>query len=196
MEYEYLPTPAFHPMRGEIYLCDLGDSTGSIQSGKRPVLIIQEREYNDPSPTVVVAPITSVLKKEELSSHVILLPDISGLAKTSMVLIEQTRTVHVSDLLCYYGHVKDEVINDRLNKGITTVFGIKRAEKEKRRAKKKNFHRYIETTCLCHKCVSFYLLDPHFRVRRLTPHNGFKDICDRCGRSEGFDYQILEEGDK
>lgn len=195
MEYEYLPTPAFHPVRGEIYLCDLGESAGSIQSGKRPVLIIQERSIFDTSPTVVVAPITSVLKKEELDCHVILLPDISGLPKPSMVLIEQTRTVNVSDLLCYYGCVKDSVITDRLNNGITTTFGVKRKLNKKKPVKKK-FHRYIETTCLCHKCVSFYLLDPHYRVKRLTPHNGFKDICDRCGSSEGFDYQILEQGDK
>ncbi len=193
MEYEYLPTPAFHPMRGEIYLCDLGEGTGSIQSGKRPVLIIQERRYNDPSPTVVVAPITSVLKKQDQNSHVMLLPDISGLPRPSMVLIEQTRTVNVSDLLCYYGRVNDHVITDRLNNGITTTFGLK--HKKKKPAKKK-FRRYIETTCLCHKCVSFYLLDSHFRVKRLTPHDGFKDICDRCGSAEGFDYQILEEGDK
>ena len=193
MEYEYLPTPDFHPLRGEIYLCDLGESTGSIQSGKRPVLIIQERNLNDHSPTVVVAPITSVLKKQELKSHVILLPDISGLPKPSMVLIEQTRTVNVSDLQCYYGRVKDQVINDRLNSGITTTFGLKR---RKKKSTKKKFRRYIETTCLCHKCVNFYLLDPHYRVKRLTPNNGFKDICDRCGRSEGYDYQILETGDK
>lgn len=195
MEYEYLPTPNYHPVRGEIYLCNLGEGAVSIKSGKCPVLIIQVQEQSNPSPTIVVAPITSMLKNLDINDHVLILPDIPDLTKPSIVLIDQTLTVNVSDLLCYYGRVNEQVINKRLNNGITTISRLKRKSSRKKQSKKK-FKRYIDTTCLCHKCVSFYLLDQHYRVSRLTPHGGFKDICDRCGSSEGFDYQIFKQGDK
>ena len=41
--------------RGEIYLVDLSSSSGSEQSGLRPVLIIQNDIGNQHSPTVIIA---------------------------------------------------------------------------------------------------------------------------------------------
>ena len=59
--------------RGEIYSYDFGITKGSIQSGRRPVLVIQADNFNEKAPTVIVASITTVIKKRYLPSHIICL---------------------------------------------------------------------------------------------------------------------------
>ena len=45
--------------RGEIYFTTLGDGVGSEQSGRRPVIIVQNNIGNMYSGTVIVIPVTS-----------------------------------------------------------------------------------------------------------------------------------------
>ena len=77
----------------QIYLYDFGETTGSVQSGVRPVLITQDNGFNENSPTTIVAPITTAIKKEWLPSHIFLGAEF-GLSKPSMVMLEQPRTVN------------------------------------------------------------------------------------------------------
>ena len=93
--------------RGDIFSYDFGTRIGSIQSGVRPVLVIQADNFNANAPTVIVASITSVIKKRYLPSHIILGEDF-GLTKPSMVLLEQIQTVNKDDLTEYIGFVDDE----------------------------------------------------------------------------------------
>ncbi len=44
---------------GDIILLRLGVTNGSVQSGMRPVLVVQTNRLNESSPTVVVAAITA-----------------------------------------------------------------------------------------------------------------------------------------
>lgn len=81
--------------RGEIYMVDLKISVGSEQSGYRPVLVIQNDVGNKYSPTVIVAAITSSISKALLPTHVELPGELS---KTSIVLLEQMRTLDKSRL--------------------------------------------------------------------------------------------------
>ena len=71
---------------GEIYTCDLGKMKGSVQCGVRPVLVVQTNKLNGSSPTVVVAVITSVRKREDIASHIPLETD-CGLNEPSMVIL-------------------------------------------------------------------------------------------------------------
>ena len=41
--------------RGDLFYYDFGTRTGSVQSGTRPVLVIQEDDYNRNAPTIIVA---------------------------------------------------------------------------------------------------------------------------------------------
>lgn len=93
-------------MRGEIYYADLSPVIGSEQGGLRPVLVLQNNVGNKHSPTVIVAVITSRLGKAKLPTHVKL--EVSYLAKDSMVLLEQIRTIDKSRLLEYVGHVTSD----------------------------------------------------------------------------------------
>ena len=49
-------------------------------------------EFNTNAPTIIVASLTTVLKKRYLPSHIILGKE-SGLKKPSMVLLEQIQTI-------------------------------------------------------------------------------------------------------
>lgn len=55
--------------RGDLFYYDFGTRTGSVQSGTRPVLVIQADDYNRNAPTIIVAAVTGVIKKRYLPSH-------------------------------------------------------------------------------------------------------------------------------
>lgn len=84
-------------LQGEIWLADLGERDGNIQSGKRPVIVLQNDVGNKYSPTTIVVPLTSQIKN--------LLPvhcDVGvecGLKKTSTSLMEQITTINQSQLI-------------------------------------------------------------------------------------------------
>jgi mRNA interferase MazF len=59
----------------------------------RPVLIVQNDTGNKHSPTVIAAAITSQKDKSRLPTHISLSSEGCGLAKDSIVLLEQVRTL-------------------------------------------------------------------------------------------------------
>lgn len=93
-------------LRGEMYYADLSPVVGSEQGGMRPVLVLQNNTGNKHSPTVVVAPITSKLGKPNLPTHVSL--SATHLAKNSIALLEQIRTIDKRRMADYIGTVSDE----------------------------------------------------------------------------------------
>ena len=90
--------------RGDIYYADLRPVVGSEQGGVRPVLIIQKDVGNKHSPTVICAAITSQMHKAKLPTHVELKCKEYALAKDSVVLLEQLRTIdkkRLKDKVCH-----------------------------------------------------------------------------------------------
>ena len=90
--------------RGDIFYADLRPVVGSEQGGVRPVLIIQNDVGNRHSPTVICAAITSQMHKAKLPTHVELNSDKYDLAKDSVVLLEQLRTIdkkRLKDKVCH-----------------------------------------------------------------------------------------------
>ena len=82
--------------RGEVYLADLSDASGSEQGKVRPVVIIQNNRGNKYSPTIIVAAITAKLGKTHMPTHVDLPAKYCNLERDSMVLLEQLRTIDKS----------------------------------------------------------------------------------------------------
>ena len=80
-------------LRGELYRADLNPVLGCEQGGLRPVLILQNNVGNRYSPTVIVAAVTSRMGKARLPTHIGLSQGEGGLAKDSVVLLEQLRTI-------------------------------------------------------------------------------------------------------
>ena len=97
--------------RGDIYYADLSPVVGSEQGGLRPVLIIQNDVGNRYSPTVIAAAITSRMGKTKLPTHIDIYADRVGLAKDSVVLLEQVRTIDKQRLGEKMGHLDVETMN-------------------------------------------------------------------------------------
>lgn len=93
--------------RGDLFYADLNPVVGSEQGGIRPVLVIQNDVGNHFSPTVVAAAITSRKAKNSLPTH-ILLENVPGLAPTSLLLLEQLRTIDWKRLRGYIGRISKE----------------------------------------------------------------------------------------
>lgn len=88
-------------------LCRSAPGRGIGTGGVRPVLIIQNNIGNRHSPTVICAAITSQMHKAKLPTHVELNCDKYDLAKDSVVLLEQLRTIdkkRLKDKVCHLDH--------------------------------------------------------------------------------------------
>ena len=109
--------------RGDIYYADLSPVVGSEQGGMRPVLIVHNDVGNKYSPTVIAAAITSKTSKSKLPTHIEVFADRYGLAKDSVILLEQIRTIDKTRLKEKMGHLDDAVM-DRVNDAITVSFGL------------------------------------------------------------------------
>lgn len=115
--------------RGDIYYADLSPVVGSEQGGLRPVLIVQNDVGNRYSPTVIVAAITSRLGKTRLPTHI----DVycgnngaageMGLARDSVILLEQIRTLDKRRLRERIGHLEEDVMRE-VNDAIQVSFGL------------------------------------------------------------------------
>lgn len=109
---------------GDIYYCDLGVTNGSVQSGMRPVLVVQTNRLNESSPTVVVAAITAVKKKTAMNTHIELNTD-CGLKEPSMVMLEQLRTVDkATELDNFVGRITDADKISEIKRGLKFAVGI------------------------------------------------------------------------
>ena len=109
--------------RGDIYYADLSPVVGSEQGGLRPVLIIQNDVGNKYSPTVIAAAITSKLGKSKMPTHIDVYADKFGLAKDSVILLEQIRTIDKKRLKEKMGHL-DEAMMRPINNAIAVSFGL------------------------------------------------------------------------
>ena len=109
--------------RGEIYRADLDPVLGSEQGGVRPVLIVQNDVGNRYSPTVIAAAITSQRDKNRLPTHIELQADKCGLAKDSIVLLEQIRTIDKKRLKDKMGELDLRSMN-KVNTALSISFGL------------------------------------------------------------------------
>lgn len=109
--------------RGEIYYADLSPVVGSEQGGIRPVLIVQNDVGNKHSPTVIAAAITSQHGKSRLPTHIEVQADQCGLAKDSIVLLEQIRTIDKKRLKDKMGEL-DLTSMDKVNTALSISFGL------------------------------------------------------------------------
>ena len=109
--------------RGDIFYADLSPVIGSEQGGVRPVVIVQNDVGNRHSPTVIAAAITSKTDKAKLPIHIEVEAFQFGLAKDSVILLEQVRTIDKKRLKEKMGHLEDETM-ERVNSAISVSFGL------------------------------------------------------------------------
>jgi len=76
------------PAAGDIVWAELSPTLGPEQSGRRPVLVVSPRRYNELSTRVLVCPITSVVRGWPME---VLLP--SSTKTVGCVLVDQIRSI-------------------------------------------------------------------------------------------------------
>lgn len=167
--------------RGDIFYYDFGENKGSIQCGRRPVLCLQADDFNRKAPTVIVAAITTVIKKQYMPSHVLLPPD-AGLPQPSMVLLEQIRAINKTDLEDYLGCVEDETTWRDINKALKKEFGLWIYKPD----------RTGDIRCLCPKCLQDYKSNSSLIIKRLDPFSSKTDRCVKCD-GLGYDYIVYDK---
>jgi mRNA interferase MazF len=92
------------PVRGEVWLGDLGLTRGHEQSGKRPLLIFSVDAFNaGPAGLVVVLPLTSTIRNAP--AHILLNPPEGGLRRPSVILCDAIRSVTKDCLINRWGAV-------------------------------------------------------------------------------------------
>lgn len=109
--------------RGDIYYADLSPVVGSEQGGVRPVLILQNDVGNRHSPTIICAAITSQMNKAKLPTHIELKSSNYLLAKDSVVLLEQIRTIDKRRLKEKLGHLDSEIMK-KVDKALVVSLGL------------------------------------------------------------------------
>ena len=113
------------PHCGEIWMCNLSESEGSIQSGYRPVFILSNDKNNTYSPTLNIIPITSKMNKRKLPVHVELWSYKEyGLTMPSTRLVEQITTIPLAYLDRYIGKVSDSKTLMGISNAIAVQFPI------------------------------------------------------------------------
>lgn len=87
------------------------------------MLIVQNDIGNKYSPTVIAAAITSKIGKSRLPTHIDIYAEKAGLAKDSVILLEQIRTIDKRRLKEKMGHL-DESIMSAVDDAISISFGL------------------------------------------------------------------------
>ena len=114
--------------RGDIYYADLSPVVGSEQGGVRPVLIVQNDVGNRFSPTVIAAAITSQRTKANLPTHIMVNAQTTGLAKDSIVLLEQVRTIDKHRLKERMGSLDTRAMSE-VDQALSVSFGLGERQK-------------------------------------------------------------------
>ena len=109
------------PRRGEIWLVNFNPARGSEQKGVRSALIIQNDIGNEVSPITIIAAISTTIKIYPI--NVKIKSSESGLAKDSVIKLNQIRTIDKSRLIKRLGKLYPSTM-DAVNSAILLSLGI------------------------------------------------------------------------
>ena len=123
--------PKIH--RGDSYYMDFGNKPGSTVHGIRPAMVVQNNVGNRHSPKVIVAAITTEIKKTRQPTHVQLGSQF-GLPQESMLMLEQLTTIDKVMLRQYIGAV-DEAFMKTVDRALSVSVGIYLPKRKRRRNK-------------------------------------------------------------
>ncbi len=108
--------------KGNVYYAMLDPVIGSEQDGKRPVVVIQNDLANKYSPTVIIAPITTVMKKTYLPTHIIIEKN-NFLKKDSIILLEQVRVIDKTRIITFLGKLTRTQVQ-QVDRALVKAFSI------------------------------------------------------------------------
>ena len=97
---------------GDVVIIDLADPVGSVQGNKRYATVIQNDMGNRYSPTTLVIPFTTKIKKLNMPNHTVIKANgKNGLKQDSMALGEQVMVVNKNCIKGKVGRLGENDIN-------------------------------------------------------------------------------------
>ncbi len=111
------------PIRGEIYLVNFDPTIGSEISKTRPALVIQNNIANESSPITIIAAITSKFDDRLYPTEVLIEPPEGGLKTTSVILLNQIRSIDRQRLIKRLGVISVEKLNE-VDQATQISFGL------------------------------------------------------------------------
>lgn len=111
-----------HICRGDVCFVEFNSNEGSIQSGARPAVVVQNNIGNKYSPTVLVVPLTSKSKKP-LPTHVILPRGEAGLPQQSTLMAEQIQVVNKTQIKSFIGTLSERCIK-QMNEAVRASLAL------------------------------------------------------------------------
>ena len=160
--------------RGEIYFADLSPAVGSEQGGRRPVLVVQNDTGNRHSTTLIVAGITSKIKPE-LPTH-LPLSNVPGLHKSSVVLLEQLRTIDKQRLGRRVGQL-NRIAMGFVDAALATSLALPQPH---------------TIMTLCVECSRQFYDSGAYVLKRVDEDQPFKEPCTLCSIRMGYDYEVIK----
>ncbi len=109
--------------RGDVVWARLKPVQGSEQGGIRPVVIIQNDDSNEYSPTTIIAPFTSKIYVREFMTNVFVDKMKSGLEKDSTIMFNQIRTIDKSRIIKKIGSLNFETMK-KVDEAISISLGL------------------------------------------------------------------------
>ena len=92
-------------------MAELDAKIGFVQSGTRPVIVLQNNCGNFYAPTIIVAPLTAnIYKKRNLPTHYLL--SNNDVLYPSIVMLEQITTIDKRQVRRYIGKVSRREMDD------------------------------------------------------------------------------------
>lgn len=104
--------------RGDVYFVQLYNKSKHVQSGKRPCVVVQNDDGNKFSPTLIVIPLTSKIKKTYLPVHVILECE-------TMALCECILTISKDQVIHYVKSFDDKTMR-KIDDALSISMGFRR----------------------------------------------------------------------
>ena len=129
--------------RGDVFMAELRAEPGSVEHGRRPVVILQNNIGNLYAPTLIVAPITSRPRKHGWQATQYPVPPSAFLRERSIVLLEQITTIDKRQCRQYLGTFDTRQM-DAIRCCIEISIGQAIPEREKRcRAVKSYLYEFV-----------------------------------------------------
>ena len=109
--------------RRDLFWVDLNPVKGSEQSGRRPIVVIQNDVGNDAAPTVIVAPLTTKSFTKPYQINVTIPKGVAGLKENSTALLSQIRTIDKTWLGPKIGHLPPSYLK-QVDQAICVSLGL------------------------------------------------------------------------
>lgn len=110
--------------RGEIWWANLPEPLGSSPGYRRPVLVVQDDEFNQSLiNTVIVASITGNTRIARANGNVLITSNQSGLPKDSVINVSQLLTIDKSVLIDYVNTLSENKM-EQIDNGLRLVLSL------------------------------------------------------------------------